>query len=82
MFHTISADLIGKLTYYPLYAKRVLDYRKYSRVNKGFNYILCVIDCFSRYVWAEPLRTKTLAESAAAFNKILSNMDIVPRVFK
>ena len=58
------------------------DYRKYSRVNKGFNYILCVIDCFSRFAWVEPLKTKTLAETSAAFNKIISSMDIVPRVFK
>ena len=59
-----------------------LDYRKYSRVNRGYNYILCVIDCFSRFVWAAPLKTKTITETAEAFNKILSSMVIVPRIFR
>ena len=60
----------------------MLDYRKYARVNRGYNYILCIIDCFSRYAWAAPLKTKTISETAEAFNKILSSMVIVPRIFK
>lgn len=28
-------------------------------LNKGFKYILCVIDCFTKYAWAIPLKTKT-----------------------
>ena len=59
-----------------------LDYRKYSRVNHGYNYILCIIDCFSRFAWAAPLKTKTLQETAEAFNTIISSMNIVPRIFR
>ena len=43
---------------------------------------MCIIDCFSRYAWAVPLKTKTISETADAFNKILSSMIIVPRIFK
>ena len=83
MFHTISCDLIGQS-----FSSKIginsfsLDYRKYSRVNHGYNYILCIIDCFSRFAWAAPLKTKTLQETAEAFNTIISSMNIVPRIFR
>ena len=31
---------------------------KYSRENKGHKYILSVIDCFSKFAWAFPLKNK------------------------
>ena len=83
MFHTISCDLIGQLCFKrSLISTFSLDYRKYSRVNHGYNYILCIIDCFSRFAWAAPLKTKTLQETAEAFNTIISSMNIVPRIFR
>lgn len=45
----------------------------YSRENKGYKYILCVIDCFTKYAWARPLKTKTAAEVANVMSKILIN---------
>jgi transposase InsO family protein len=43
----------------------------YSRENKGYQYILTVIDIFSRYAWAEPLKTKKSADVIKAFKNIL-----------
>ena len=29
-----------------------------SKFNKGFRFLLCVIDIYSKYVWAIPLKDK------------------------
>lgn len=47
----------------------ILD--QYAKYNKGHKYILVVIDCFSKYLWIEPLKTKTGSEVTKAFEKIL-----------
>ena len=46
------------------------DFEKYTRVNKGYRYILVVLDTFSRYAWARPLKHKTGVEVAEAFKDI------------
>jgi transposase InsO family protein len=46
------------------------DMIAYSKVNKGYRYILTVIDVFSRYAWAEPLKSKTAKQIIFAFKKI------------
>ena len=48
------------------------DFEKYTRVNKGYRYILVVLDVFSRYAWARPLKRKTGVEVADAFKDILN----------
>ena len=37
----------------------LLDIHQYSHLNKGFNYILVVLDIFSRFAWARPLKSKS-----------------------
>ena len=34
------------------------DMQPLSRYNKGFKYLLCAIDCFSKYAWVIPIRDK------------------------
>ena len=61
-----------------VYAKNVdeiwtadlMDVHRYARVNRGYKYILVVLDVFSRFAWARPLKTKTGAEVANAFQDI------------
>ena len=48
----------------------LVDMQYYSRSNKGFKYILMIIDVFSKYGWAEPLKNKTGLEIVRAFTKI------------
>lgn len=45
-----------------------------AKVNKGYRYILTVIDVFSRYAWAVPLKTKSAPEVAGAFSKIFKSL--------
>ena len=37
----------------------LLDIQKHAHVNDGFRYICVIIDCFTRFVWAKPLKFKT-----------------------
>ena len=46
----------------------LVDMQSFSRSNKGFKYILMVIDVFSKYGWAIPSKTKTGLEVMKAFH--------------
>ena len=48
--------------------------------NKGYRFLLTVIDIFSRYAWARPLMTKSGKEVAAAFDDIFKKGRIPCRV--
>lgn len=43
----------------------------YAGYNKNFKYFLVVIDCFSKFVWALPIKNKTGEEVTKAFETIL-----------
>ncbi|XP_060881579.1 uncharacterized protein LOC132953048 [Metopolophium dirhodum] len=43
----------------------------YSKVNGGYKYILVVIDCFTKFSWAKPLKSKTGKEVTSAMATIL-----------
>ena len=40
-----------------------------SRYNKGFKYLLCVIDLFSKYAWVIPIKYKKGTSIVNAFKK-------------
>lgn len=42
-----------------LYQADLIEMRPYSKINKGFNYILTVINCFTKVADAIPLKDKT-----------------------
>ena len=42
-----------------------------SKFNKGFRYLLCVIDIYSKYAWVIPLKDKKGITISNAFHKIL-----------
>ena len=44
-----------------------------SKFNKGFRFLLCVIDIFSKYAWVVPLKDQKGASIVNAFQKILDN---------
>lgn len=52
------------------FAADLLDLSKYKRQNKNYCFILTVIDIFSKFSYAVPLKTKKGSEVAAAFKKI------------
>ena len=49
-----------------------------SRFNKGFRFLLCVIDIFSKYAWVVPLKDKKGITITNAFQKILKESDRKP----
>ena len=51
----------------------------FSSFNKGFKYILTVIDVFSKYAWAILIKDKTAASVTKAFEKIIR--DRIPKKF-
>ena len=42
-----------------------------SKFDKGFRFLLCVIDIYSKYVWVIPLKNKKCNTISNAFQKIL-----------
>lgn len=54
-----------------LWQADLMDMQNLRKYNKGYNYILIVIDCFSKYAWAEPLKLKNKFEVSRAFEHIL-----------
>ena len=48
----------------------LIDMQSFSRSNKGFKYILMIIDVFSKYRWAIPLKTKNGSEVMKAFQSL------------
>ena len=49
-----------------------------SKFNKGFRFVLCVIDIFSKYAWVVPLKDKKGITITDAFQKILDDSDRKP----
>ena len=49
-----------------------------SRFNKGFRFLLCVIEIFSKYAWVVPLKDKKGVSIVDAFQKILDNSNRKP----
>ena len=49
-----------------------------SKFNKGFRFLLCVIDIFSKYAWVVPLKDKKGISIVNAFQKILKESDRRP----
>lgn len=50
----------------------LVEMQPYSRENKGFRYLLTVIDIFSKYAWAVPVKTKTGEDIAAAMKYVFT----------
>ena len=51
------------------------DMQLLSKFNKGFRFLLCVIDIFSKYAWVVPLKDKKGISIVNAFQKILKESD-------
>ena len=49
-----------------------------SKFNKGFRFLLCVIDIFSKYAWVVPLKDKKGVSIVNTFQKILDDSNRKP----
>ena len=48
------------------------DIQSLSKFKKGFKYLLCAIDLFSKYAWVIPIKDKKVTSIVNAFKKIIS----------
>ena len=52
---------------------------QYANENKGFKYILVVIDCFSKYLWTQPIKSKSAKDVTTAMEGILKQSKRIPK---
>lgn len=57
----------------------LMDMQKLSRKNKGYKYILAVIDCFSKFGWCIPIKQKQPSEIIRGFEIIFKKSECKPR---
>ena len=50
-----------------------------SKFNKGFRFLLCVNDIFSKYAWVVPLKDKKSVSIVNAFQSILKKSNRKPK---
>jgi len=62
-----------------IWAADLLIMSQYASQNKGYKYILNVIDTFSKYLFAVPLKKKTGKETAEAFARIIKTSKRCPK---
>lgn len=48
----------------------LVDLQKLAKWNKGYKYLLTVIDVLSKYAWVEPLKSKSAAQLVAALERL------------
>jgi hypothetical protein len=61
-----------------LFQVDLIDLRSLKKHNDGISYILVVIDVFSKYTWVRPLKSKSGADVAGAFEDIFSADGRIP----
>jgi len=71
--------LLGKIVSYrplSLIQMDIFDMQNYTRTNKGYKYILCIIDVFTRKVWTYVMKKKDNDNVQESFKKFLQQSDI------
>ena len=63
---------------FELFMADLIEYRNYKRDNRGYSYILLVIDCFSRMLYVSPMKSKSADDSVAAFKNIFDDLPRYP----
>ena len=61
-----------------IWGANLADMQLISKFNKGFRFLLCVIDIFSKYAWVVPLKDKKGVSIVHAFQKILKESNQKP----
>jgi hypothetical protein len=57
----------------------LVEMQEWSRVNKGYRYMLNVIDVFSKYAWSVPLKDKRGETTTEAFKLIVRSSGRIPK---
>lgn len=54
------------------------DFQKYANENNGYRYLLVCINCYSKFVYTEPIKSKTAANVCDAMEKIIKTAKYTP----
>ena len=57
----------------------LVEMQEWANKNKGFRYMLNVIDCFTKYAWSIPLKDKKGLTVLDAFKKIVKESKMAPK---
>ena len=57
----------------------LIEYPQTKVINRGYKYILILIDCFTRRIWAVPMKEKSAQWSADAFASIFKTFEEFPK---
>lgn len=79
--YTLHKKIVRKFKRNPVIASRpwehaqcdLIDVQRYTKSNKGYNYILTLVDVFTKKAYAEPLKTKSGQNVKNALEKIFEN---------
>ena len=52
-----------------------------SKFNKGFRFLLCIIDIFSKYAWVVPLKDKKGVSFVNVFQERLDDSNRKPNIW-
>ena len=61
------------------YQMDIVDYRSFEYQNNRYRYILTIIDCFTRYAYAIPLKLKDAENTSKAVLEFLNQLNTVPK---
>ena len=58
----------------------LVDVSKYAKINKGFKFLLTIIDIFLKYAWIVPLKNKKGVEVTKAMKFVLEKGRIPKKI--
>jgi len=76
--HRINKPILSKYTN-QIWCLDLIDVETYGTRNKNYNYILNVIDVFSRKLWLEPMKNKSSLLTKNAFQRVINRADVKPK---
>ena len=85
--HSIHRRIVKKIfprrkiiTHFPfqIFQADLIEYPQYTHANSGHRFILIIIDCFSKMVYAAPVKRKNADYMSEAFEKILGKFNRFP----
>lgn len=64
-----------------IWAMDLADLNSLISYNDGYRYMLCIVDVFTKYAWAVPLKNKTAATVLAAVQDVVKKSKRIPEKF-
>ena len=63
---------------FEIFMADLLEYPQYKHVNRNYVFALIIIDCFTKKIWAVPMKRKTSEYTAQAFESVFRDFDQFP----